>query len=33
MKPDVNINGPCEIRSYSDADYAGDSDTQEIFAG
>ena len=30
MKPDRNINGPCNISGYSDADYAGDNDTHKI---
>ena len=29
MKPDRNINGPCELCSYSDMDYVGDNDTQK----
>ena len=27
MKPDVKLNGPLELRGYSDSDYAGDNDT------
>ena len=33
MKPDGNINGPWEIRGYSDADYAGDNDTKKSVTG
>ena len=28
-KPDRNINGTWELHGYSDADYAGDNDTQK----
>ena len=33
MKPDRNINGPWELRGYSDADYAGNNDTRKIMTG
>ena len=33
MKPDGNINGPHEIRSYSDTDYTGDSYIHKILTG
>ena len=32
-KSDGNINGPWEIRGYSDADYAGDNDTKKSVTG
>ena len=33
MKPDVNLNGPWELRVYSDVEYAGYNDTQKIVTG
>ena len=33
MKPDANINVPWELCVYSDADYAGDNDTQKSVTG
>ena len=33
MKPDGNINGPWELRGYSDADYTGDNDTRKTTTG
>ena len=33
IKPDGNINGPWELRGCSDANYAGDNDTQKIVIG
>ena len=29
MKSEGNLNGPCELRYYSDADYAGDNYTKK----
>ena len=33
MKPDRNINGPWELRGYSDVVYAGDNVTSKIITG
>ena len=33
MKPDVNLNGPWELRVYSDVEYAGYNDTQKSVTG
>ena len=33
MKLDGNINGPWEILGYSDAEYAGDNNTQKSVIG
>ena len=33
MKPDGNINGPWELRGYSDMDYIGDEDTWKSVTG
>ena len=33
MKTDVNINVPQELHGYSEAEYAGDNDTQENVTG
>ena len=33
MKTEVNINGPWELYVYSDADYAGESNTRKILTG
>ena len=33
MKPDGNINGPWEIRGYSDAQYSGYNDIRKSVIG
>ena len=33
MKPHRNINGPCQIKSYSNTDYAEDNNTQKSVTG
>ena len=33
MKPDGNINGPWELRVYSDVDYTGDNESRKSVIG
>ena len=33
MKTDENINGPRELRGYSDVEYTGDNNTRKIVTG